>query len=149
MCCFLHPHHRKVTLDPAPVTHEVQLLQRLCSTGIKRPLKSLRYTSGLNHLLISLGLRGKQLLLTLMLDIPKYKKKSVFGRHQKAWKSLYLSDSSSKSRFVFCFIVENSSCLNKAFSSVRAPGASISICLLFSTRADVFCEDPFPSSSKI
>ncbi|TNN72433.1 Armadillo repeat-containing protein 4 [Liparis tanakae] len=43
----------QVGLDPAVVRNEVELLKRLCSEGEKRVLKSVRYTSGLNYLHIS------------------------------------------------------------------------------------------------
>lgn len=91
---FLHFHYRQVRLDPTAVKNDMELLKRFCSEGEKRVLKSVRYTSGLNYLHISLGC--KELLLTLMQCTGKQReeKKACVLLQQKTWKSLYLSVSS-------------------------------------------------------
>lgn len=68
---FLFFYFSQIGLNPTAVKEEVELLKQWCTDGETEILKSLRYTSGVNYLHIS--------LMILMLDHPKHQNSALWG----------------------------------------------------------------------
>lgn len=81
--------YREVRLSPVAVKNDVELLKCFCSKGEKRVLKSVQYTSGLNYLHISLGLKKA---ITISGNAGYSKNIKYLCSAPKTWKSLYMSD---------------------------------------------------------
>ncbi len=130
---FRHFHYSQVKLDTTAVKKEVELLKRFCNEGENRVLKSVRYTSGLNYLHISLVFAGKAVAISTNAGYSKYKKGCVLPP-QKTWKSLYLSDSSLPSHqsvHVYCSIAVYLSCPSKIFNGMCTSSGKSRMCPLF------------------